>query len=266
MRVVRRAVIAQDRARLVAQPLAQGEDDARLADAGLAGQEHDLALALLGLPPAIEQQRELLLAADERREAPQRAGPRSAPRRGPARGMKRPHRPGEAPRGQGRVLDLEQPAEQPPRALGDDDLPGSASACRRAARFGVSPTTASSWAAPSPIRSPTTTSPVAMPTRAASGSPAGVASRATASTIASPARTARSASSSCASGPAEVGQHAVAHELGDVALEAGDLARDRVLVRAEDLAHLLRVEPGGERGRADEVDEHHRELPALRAS
>ena len=33
-------------------------------------------------------------------------------------------------------------------------------------------------------------------------------------------------------GPAEVGQHAVAHELGDVALEAGDLARDRVLVGA----------------------------------
>ena len=64
-------------------------------------------------------------------------------------------------------------------------------------------------------------------------------------------------------GPAEVGEHAVAHELGDVALEARDLARDRVLVGAEDLAHLLGVEPRGERGRADQVDEHHRELPPL---
>ena len=50
-------------------------------------------------------------------------------------------------------------------------LPGSASACRRAARLGVSPTTVSSCAAPSPISSPTTTTPVAMPTRAANGSP-----------------------------------------------------------------------------------------------
>jgi hypothetical protein len=34
-------------------------------------------------------------------------------------------------------------------------------------------------------------------------------------------------------GPAEIGQHAVAHVLGDVALEAGDLAGDSVLVGAE---------------------------------
>ena len=46
---------------------------------------------------------------------------------------------------------------------------GSASACSRAARFGVSPTTACSCAAPAPIRSPTTTSPVAMPTRTCKG-------------------------------------------------------------------------------------------------
>ena len=79
-------------------------------------------------------------------------------------------------------------------------VPGSASACRRAARLGVSPTTASSCAAPSPTRSPTTTSPVAIPTRAASGSPPGAVSRATAAVAAKPARTARSGSSSCATG------------------------------------------------------------------
>ena len=64
-------------------------------------------------------------------------------------------------------------------------------------------------------------------------------------------------------GPAEIGQHAVAHELGDVAVEAGDLAGHSVLVGVEDLAHLLGVEPRAERGRADEVDEHHGELPPL---
>jgi hypothetical protein len=42
---------------------------------------------------------------------------------------------------------------------------GFAMLCKRAARFGVSPTMACSCEAPDPIRSPTTTSPVAMPTR-----------------------------------------------------------------------------------------------------
>ena len=45
---------------------------------------------------------------------------------------------------------------------------GSAKACNRAARFGVSPTTDCSCAGPAPIKSPTTTSPVAIPTRACS--------------------------------------------------------------------------------------------------
>ena len=45
---------------------------------------------------------------------------------------------------------------------------GSAIPCRRAARFGVSPTIPRSCASPEPIRSPTTTSPVAMPTRVCS--------------------------------------------------------------------------------------------------
>ena len=52
--------------------------------------------------------------------------------------------------------------------------PGVASACRRAAKFGVSPTTASSCDAPSPIKSPTTTKPVLIPIRAAKDSPLGV--------------------------------------------------------------------------------------------
>ena len=51
------------------QPVAQGLDRARLADAGLPREQHDLTLALLGLLPAVEQQRELLPAAGQRREA-----------------------------------------------------------------------------------------------------------------------------------------------------------------------------------------------------
>ncbi len=65
-------------------------DDARLADAGLAELDHDLALALLGLLPAPHQQRNLLLAVDER-------------------GQPRAHRGGEAglhPRGAHHVPSL----------------------------------------------------------------------------------------------------------------------------------------------------------------
>jgi hypothetical protein len=73
-------------------------------------------------------------------------------------------------------------------------VPGCASTCSRAARFGVSPMTPRSCAAPVPIRSPTTTRPLAMPSLTFNGS--SVATRPIASITASPARTARSASSS----------------------------------------------------------------------
>ena len=49
---------------------------------------------------------------------------------------------------------------------------GSAIPCKRAARFGVSPTMPRSCASPDPIKSPTMTNPVAMPTRVCSGADA----------------------------------------------------------------------------------------------
>ena len=64
-------------------------------------------------------------------------------------------------------------------------------------------------------------------------------------------------------GPAEVGEHAIAEKLGDVSLEARDLAGHRVLVIPDQLAHLFGIEPGRERRRTHQVDEHHRQLPPL---
>ena len=75
---------------------------------------------------------------------------------------------------------------------------GSAIPCRRAARFGVSPTIPRSCDAPDPMSSPTTTRPVAIPTRICRK--ARVLSAATAVINSSPARMARSASSSWAWG------------------------------------------------------------------
>ena len=66
--------------------------------------------------------------------------------------------------------------------------------------------------------------------------------------------------------PAEIGQDAVAHEFRDVTFEARDLAGHRVLIGADHLAHVLGIEPRRQRRRAHQIDEHHRELPALPAS
>ena len=63
--------------------------------------------------------------------------------------------------------------------------------------------------------------------------------------------------------PAEIGQHAVAHELGDIAVEARNLAGHRVLVAPDDLAHLFRIAARRQGRRTDEVDEQHRELAPL---
>lgn len=46
-------------------------------------------------------------------------------------------------------------------------------------------------------------------------------------------------------------------------LESCDLPRNGVLVRADQLTHVFRVELGRQRGRANQIDEHHRELAPL---
>ena len=38
------------------------------------------------------------------------------------------------------------------------------------------------------------------------------------------------------------------------------------MIGADDLAHILGIEPRRHRGRADKVDEHHSQLPAFRES
>ena len=62
---------------------------------------------------------------------------------------------------------------------------------------------------------------------------------------------------------AKIGQHAIAHEFGDEAVIACDSARTGVLIDANDLAHVLGIQPGRHRGRADEIAKHDRELAAL---
>ena len=143
-------------------------------------------------------------------------------------------------------------------------LPGSASACRRAARFGVSPTTASSRAAPSPIRSPTTTCPVAMPDPGLQ--PASSAWGLQPSHVFDQLQPGAHRALGVVLvrlRPAEIGQHAVAQVLGDMAVEAADHLRAGRLIGAHDRAQVLGIEPRRQLGRADQIAEHHGQLPAL---
>ena len=63
---------------------------------------------------------------------------------------------------------------------------------------------------------------------------------------------------------AEIDQHSIAHVLGDKAVEAADRIGDCAVVFPDQPAQILGVIPRRERGRADEIAEHHRQLPALR--
>ena len=82
--------------RLALEPLAEGAGDAGLADPGLAREQHHLALAVAGLLPAVEQERDLLLAPDQRRQAG-RARLETAADRALAEHAPRPHRRRRSP-------------------------------------------------------------------------------------------------------------------------------------------------------------------------
>ena len=62
---------------------------------------------------------------------------------------------------------------------------------------------------------------------------------------------------------AEVGEHAVAHVLGDEAAVRGDEAGAACVIGCEDVSHVLGIELRGKRGRSDEIDNHHGEMTAF---
>jgi hypothetical protein len=62
---------------------------------------------------------------------------------------------------------------------------------------------------------------------------------------------------------AEIGQHPVAHEFGDKPVIARDDPGNGGLIGTDLLAQFLGVEPHRQGGRADQITEHHRQLPPL---
>ena len=108
--------------RLGVEALRECRGKARLADAGFARDQHDLAVAHLGARPAAQQQVDLFVATDQRAQRGSAQG--LEPARDDARTQ---HLPGRHRRGDSFHLDgaeiavLEEIADQPARARGDDD-------------------------------------------------------------------------------------------------------------------------------------------------
>jgi hypothetical protein len=68
-RVVRGALVEQAYVGLILEPRAHFPHQTRLANSGLTGQQDDMPLAIFDLLPSAQQQRDLLVAADQRRQA-----------------------------------------------------------------------------------------------------------------------------------------------------------------------------------------------------
>ena len=115
-----RALVEQADVRLALEPRAHFPHQTRLADPGLAGQQDDMPLAVFGLLPSAQQQRDLLVTADQRRQA--RRLPRLEAPFGLTLAFDPPggKRLGEALEPPGsEVVELEHAAEQPARRLAD---------------------------------------------------------------------------------------------------------------------------------------------------
>ena len=120
------------------------------------------------------------------------------------------HRPGDALELLGpKVLKLEEIAEEPSRASAMTTVFGSAMPCRRAARFGVSPTISCSCASPDPIKIANDHQPGGNPDADLQGLRSRERGHRSDQLQAGPHG--RSASSSCACRIAEVNQHTIAH-------------------------------------------------------
>ena len=162
------------------------------------------------------------------------------------------------------ALELEQPAEQD---SGSSSLTriasGPASACSRAARLGVSPTMVRSCAVPVPMISPTTTRPVAMPIRVCTRVFVGQLDAADLRHDGDRGANGALRRVLEGAGKPEIGQHAVAHELGDEAAIAPDRAGGGVLIAPDQAAEQFGIDFARQRRRADHVGEQHRHLAPL---
>ena len=249
--------------RLGVEALLQCRGDARLAEAGFARDQHDLAVARLGARPAAQQQVDLLVAADQRGQR------RSAQCLEPARdGTRTQHLPGRHRRGDALDLDgaeiavLEEIADQPARACGDDDrvrLGQGLQAGGEVRRF-ADDRLFLRRAFADQIADDDQPGGNPDPRLELGGFDIEAADSVD---DAQPGSNRPLGIILMRPRVAEIDEHAVAHIFGDKTIEPGDHLSDDPMIRGDDLAQILRIEACRKLRRADQIAEHHRQLPPL---
>ena len=115
-----RALVAQGDVLALGDRVEHGLDQARLADAGLTDQQHRLALAGHGLPPPLKHQRQLLVAPDHGQRPARLPGLKAAAGRVLAENLEAAHGLGKALEpGRPKLAQLEQLAQEPACAIRD---------------------------------------------------------------------------------------------------------------------------------------------------
>ncbi len=263
--VIGRALIAQPRVRLVRDLGGELSGEPRLADAGLAREQDDLAGAGPGLAQAVAQQGALRRPPDEVGEpAARRLEP--AFRHGDALDREGLDRLGEALRYlPAEIGEPEQVADEAAGGAGEDDLPGFRQSLQARREVGG-------------LADHRLLLRRALADQIADDDKPGGDADADGEPLRSTGLQARHRRCYFQPRPhrplgvvlmrpriAEIGQHPVAHEFGDKAVIARDDAGNGVLIGADLLAQFLGVEPRRQGRRADEIAEHHRQLPPLGA-
>ena len=256
---VRRCAAFQPRVGHRRQVLVQLVDEARFPDPRFAEDEDVLPLAVLRPLPAIDECRQLDLAADEARQASRRdVEPAAYPAR--LHDAVERHRLAHALQHlRPAVLDHEHPGHQALRRGGDHDRVGLGRAlhARRDVRR-----LAEDLAAVGDHHRPGVHADAHGQARPVAGGECGVERpHRVHDRQARPDRPFRVVLAR--GGPAEVDEQAIAEIPGDVAAEAPDGAGGGLLVLRDEVAPLLGVELLRERRRADQVAEEHRQLAAL---
>src|SRR6185312_8756666 len=235
----------------------------RLADTGLADQQHHLVLAGLRLLPAVEQQRDLDVAADQRarRARAQRLEAAvAAALADDAPGVRRRSEAFELMAAEARAL--EELADELPRALSDHDGARLSQRLQPGGEVGR--------LADHPLLALGALAEQVADDDEAGGDADAHLHGATAQREAPERVDHREAGAYGALGIvllrpriAEQGKHAVAHVFGDHSAMMLDDRGAAAVIGADDLAHVLGIEQRRQRGRADQVAEHQRELPPL---
>ncbi len=265
--VVGGAAELQARVRLVGDACRHGLDQAGLTDARIPGDQHHLALTVYHRLPAVQQQAELLVAPDQRREPAIRTGVQ--PSAHAALGVNPEHMDwlGEALQ---RVV---------ARILGEEETLHQALAGRadHQAVFVGQPLQAGGQVrrlAQGELLAPLAASDCSHHHQAGVNADAHrqgdlqighqrCTQRADRLDDAEPRPHRPLGVVLMGLGMAEVDHQAIAEELGDMAFVAFDDGGAGGLISADDLAQILWIEPRGQRGRTCEVAEHDGDLPAL---